>query len=145
MASLFQAEPHPLVVSWRAAWAGCATAPLGFLGLLGLWMNLKGGGNRGRKGDRGSGWWVGPVRTMGACLRSQLGNIRVRSWQPLSLFIVYCLPTPRTVNNGTPTPWAICVGCWRWSSQPFLFQHTTGPLWTDIKSHLLSFPLSYFA
>lgn len=40
MASLFQTEPHPPVVSQRAAWAGGATAPLGFLG---LGMDLDGG------------------------------------------------------------------------------------------------------
>lgn len=34
------------------------------------------------------------------------GNIRVKSWQPLRLFIVYCLPALWRVNNGTPSLWA---------------------------------------
>lgn len=53
--------------------------------------------------ERGSGWCVGAVGSAGAYLSSQNGNIRVSCWQPLSLFIVYCLPAPRTVNNGTPS------------------------------------------
>ena len=95
--------------------------------------------------ERGSGWWVGAVRSMGACLSSQNGNIRVRSWQPLSLFIVYCLPAPRTVNNGTPSLWALCGRGWSWSwpwrwgcGQGFLQLPTfcvpayRWPLWTDL-------------
>lgn len=35
------------------------------------------------------------------------GNIRVRSWQPLRLFIVYCLPALWMVNNGTPSRWVM--------------------------------------
>lgn len=35
------------------------------------------------------------------------GNIRVRIWQPLRLFIVYCLPALWTVNNGTPSLWVM--------------------------------------
>ena len=95
--------------------------------------------------EGGSGWCVGAVRSMGAYLSSQNGNIRVRCWQPLSLFIVYCLPAPRTVNNGTPSLWELCgrtgaetdpadqaVGRASSNVQPPVFQRTTCPLWTDL-------------
>lgn len=32
-----------------------------------------------------------------------MATLGVRSWQPLSLFIVYCLPALWTVNNGAPS------------------------------------------
>lgn len=49
---------------------------------------------------------MGAARSAGVCLTSQNGNIRVKSWQPLRLFIVYCLPALWRVNNGTPSLWA---------------------------------------
>lgn len=66
---------------------------------------------------RWSGWLPRAVRSVGVCFSSQNGNVRVRSWQLLSIFIVYCLPTPRTVNNGTPSLWARCGRDWSWSSR----------------------------
>lgn len=74
------------------------------------WIWLGGGGREVERGERerervaSRGW----EEHGEGCLSSQNGNIRARTWQPLSLFIVDCLPAPGTVNNGTPSLWALC-------------------------------------
>lgn len=90
----------------------------------GRWME----GGRERVGTEGVGGERELQGRMGACLSSEIGNMRVKSWQPLRLHIVYCLPTQWTVNNGTPTLYANCGGDWRRSTQPILFKQTFSPL-----------------
>lgn len=98
----------------------------GFWGRGWIWKGEVAGVERGREGVGGEwGLWG----AWGRVWVPKNGNIRVRSWQPLSLFNVYCLPAPRTVNNGTPSLWALCGRDWGWSwpwrsgSGPGFLQH----------------------